>query len=114
MTTGYAPEKIQDTHWLNPQKRHGIPPKSWETIPEADKPNLQKQWDEALPTPSIIHEYSMHMNGVDRNAQMIRGCADERRNLRYWVALFVFIPFLQWSTHSKSTIVFTKLRNPDK
>ena len=91
MTTGYIPERIQDTHWLDPKKRHGIPLKSWEAIPEEDKGEPRIQWDTALPTPWIIHEYNMHMNGVDRVAQMVHEYEDERYNLRYWVALFVFI-----------------------
>ena len=91
MTTGYTPEDVQATYWINPHKRNGILAKSWDTIPEEDKLNLQQQWDEALLTPSIIHEYNIHMNGVDRVAQMIHEYTDERRNLRYWVALFVFI-----------------------
>ena len=83
MTTGYIPERIQDTHWLDPKKRHGIPPKSWETIPEEDKQDPRIKWDEALPAPWIVHEYNMHMNGVDRVAQIIHEDEDERRNLRY-------------------------------
>ena len=33
----------------------------------------------------------MYINDVDRVAQIIHKYKDERRNLRYWVALFIFI-----------------------
>ena len=38
-----------------------------------------------------MHEYNDNMNGVDRHAQMVSFYVDERTNLRYWVAFFVFI-----------------------
>lgn len=55
------------------------------------RPTSYSASSEALPAPWIVHEYNMHMNGVDRVAQMIHEYEDEWRNLRYWVALFVFI-----------------------
>lgn len=109
MTTGHKPERIQDVYWLDPKKRSGIPPKSWLAIPEEDRKSPRIRWATGLPVPWIIHEYNMHMNGVDRVAQMVHEYADERRNLRYWVALFVFI--IHASTVNAFRIHYIRYKN---
>ena len=77
ITTGYGPEDIQKPHWLNPYKRHQIPPTSWQQVPLEDKigpdgkPDPRILWIEALKIPHVIHKYNCNMNGIDRIAQMV-------------------------------------------
>lgn len=92
MTSGHAPEELADVYWMDPKKRHGVPVSAPESIPEETQTQDSRiKWKTGLPVPWIVHEYNKNMNGVDRHAQMIASYADERTNLRYWVALFLFI-----------------------
>ena len=100
MTTGHSPQDLNEIHYINPYKRHGIPETSLQPIVPyfpstlahfSPSPNQAVQWPLGLPIPAPIREYNLYMGGSDGNAQQRAVYSYDRRTDRYWWPLFIFI-----------------------
>ena len=88
MTTGYLIDNLTSIHYMNACKRYSIP----EDLPKlfyllsiaADSSCLPIR----LAILGLIHNYNLHMEGSDRNAQQR---AFYTRSDCYWWPLFLFL-----------------------
>ena len=92
MTTGHSTQDLDEKHYINPYKRHGIPETFLQPIVSyfsfilahsSFLLNQAIQWPLGLPIPAPIREYNLHMGGSDGNAQQRAVYSYERRTDRY-------------------------------
>ena len=102
MTTRHHPRELDDSYYLHPLKRHGIPEDSVQPIIPIPYypsmyahiillPDQTPSWPLGLPIPAPVREYNLHMGGSDGNAQQGAVYSYQRRSDRYWWPLFIFL-----------------------
>ena len=102
MTTRHHPRELDDSYYLHPLKRHGIPEDSVQPIIPIPYyplmyahiillPDQTPSWPLGLPIPAPVREYNLHMGGSHGNAQQRAVYSYQRRSDRYWWPLFIFL-----------------------
>lgn len=99
MSTNHSIDDFSREYFMDARRRNGIPPDSAKLryLPSiaAHSTVLSGQVNTlcpfALPVPTPIHDYNLHMGGSDGNAQQRAYYTSNRRSDRYWWPLFSFL-----------------------